>query len=664
MSRGRFGGRATRLLISAGLAAATLSAYAQVGALGFVNYDDPAYVSDNRQVEAGLTWEGLRWALVTTHAANWHPLTWVSHMTDVELFGLDAGAHHTVSLLLHLANVLLVFHVLWRMTGAPWPSALAAALFALHPLHVESVAWVAERKDVLSTLFWLLATWAWVRYTERPVLPRYATVGVLFALGLASKPMLVTLPLTLILLHGWPLERRLPGRWGIAGLLALSALSGSVTLLAQAAEGAVLPLAAIPLRPRLAQAAVGCVAYLGKAAWPAGLAIPYPYPELLPWWKVAGAGLALAALSIVAVTQAPRRPYLLAGWLWYLVTLVPVIGIVQVGGQAMADRYTYVPLIGIFVAVAWGARDAAAAGPLRRAGVLVACTIVLAAFLTLTVRQVAVWRDTETLFSHALRVTQRNYVARTYLGIALKERGEVEAAIEQLEEVLAMGAAFADAPHALARIYEERGDLERAAGYDRLALDIEPDHAGALVDLGRMLQEQGRLEQALAHYEHALGLRPDDAQLLTNAGVVLTLLGRPDEAVERLERAARLDDRDAQVWSNLGAAYVEQGRLDEAERRLDRALALDADHAPAWFNRGVAAQRAGKLDRATRAFERAARLDPRPARVHAALGDTWARRGNRLRALEEYETAWSLDPQQPGLREKLEVARRSAERPR
>ncbi len=646
----------------------TAAVYAGVRHHDFVNYDDPAYVTENEQVRRGLTWGGLRWALGATDAANWHPLTWLSHMVDVELFGLDPGPHHLVNLLFHLLNALLVFELLRRMTGAAWRSWFVAALFALHPLHVESVAWIAERKDVLSSFFGLLALLAYAHYVARPEPVRYAGVLLSFTLGLAAKPMLVTLPCLLLLLDVWPL-----GRWGERRaflqllleklpFLALALASGAITLFAQQAGGALVGLHAVPLPARAAHAAVAYVKYLWRTVWPSGLAVPYPYPTALPVWKVSGAVLLLLAISWLAVAQRRRRPYVLVGWSWYLVTLFPVIGIVQAGDQALADRYSYLPLLGIFITIAWGVPDLLGAWRPRRPALAAAATIVLVALAVRTSRQVPVWHDTISLFRNALRVTAGNYVAHTYLGAALKDAGDLDEALLELEAVQAMGVAFPDAPYTLGLIHEARGDGERAADSYRQALRIKPDHMGALLQLGTWLESHGRSEEARSHYRNALPWLPGHPPQYNNLGVLLTRLGRPHEALSPLERAVALEPEDVEAKNNLGVAHLDLGHVEEAATYFTTALALEPRHRLARYNLGVAFQSAGRLAEALSHFERALELDPRSAETFAALGDTRARMGEPELAREAFERALELNPEAPGVRDKLAIVIRHLER--
>jgi tetratricopeptide (TPR) repeat protein len=431
-------GRRLPLLLGAALAFLTLAAWLPALQNGFINLDDPYYVTTNPQVRPGITRGGLAWAMTAKVASNWHPLTMLSHILDCQLFGLDPAGHHATSLLLHLANALLLFEVLRRMTGAAGRSAAVAALFAVHPTHVESVAWVAERKDVLSALFWLLAMGAWARYARAPAIGRYLLVALLMILGLMAKPMVVTLPFALLLLDIWPLDRlRLGWRRLLIEklpLLALSAASSLITLRYQ--ETSLAPLDVVPWSLRAANALVSYVAYLGKIFLPRHLAVFYPIPLAIPAWKVAGAALLLAALTALAVWRARWEPWLLTGWLWFLGTLVPVIGLVQVGRQAMADRYTYIPSIGLFLAVVW---SVAWFWRSHRAALATVSAIVILALAAVTRVQIGYWSDSATLFRHALAVTgDDNYLAHIGLGKALMAEKDWNGAAEQFRAALAL----------------------------------------------------------------------------------------------------------------------------------------------------------------------------------------------------------------------------------
>jgi hypothetical protein len=556
--------RSTGSLVAVGLILACLVVAAFWPVLGhdFVGFDDETYVTGNRHVRGGVTASGVRWAWSTFHGSNWHPLTWMSHMLDWQLYGADATGHHLSALLLHVANAVLLFLLLERMTGSSVRSALVALLFGLHPQHVESVAWVAERKDVLSTFFWLLAIGAYLRYVRSPSPGRYAPVALATAAGLCAKPMLVTLPCTLLLLDYWPLRRLDPesrrGRaWGRlilekTPLVALAVASGVVTVLAQRSGGALVSLEHHALGVRAANAIVAYATYLWRTFWPSGLAVPYPHPGAdLPAWQLGGSILILAAVTFGVWRVRIHHPYLLFGWLWYAVTLVPVIGLVQVGAQAMADRYTYVPLVGIFVMVAWGIPSVA--GPLlsrrkaappaekeavRRDTGLLAITFLVVPLLTIaTWTQLEHWRDDRSLAARALSVTRDNAIAHNQMGLVLVRRGQAADAL----------------PH-----YHE-------------AIRISPGFAEAHNNLGGALVALDRIDDAVEAYGKALALEPDYPEALLNLGVTRVRQGRLDEAVARFEKAARLRPDYGKAHGNLAAAYFTLGDLDRARRELELA---------------------------------------------------------------------------------------------
>jgi len=465
------------------------------------HHDDNVYVTNNPHVKEGLTANGIAWAFGRSHGANWHPLTWISHQIDVECHGLEPRGHHLTSLVLHALNTVLLFFLLFRVTGAGLRGGFVAALFAVHPLHVESVAWVAERKDVLSAFFLLLAIFAYVGYTRRPGLMRYLAVALLFSLGLMAKPMVVTFPVGLLLLDYWPLRRFVPAM-GMGRLiaeklplLALSAASSVVTMIAQAEGGA---MRSLPLVQRVSNALVAYVTYIVKMIWPRGLAAQYPHPEgTLPWWQIIGAALCLIVMTLLAVRFGKRYRYLPAGWLWFLGTLVPVIGIVQVGHQAMADRYTYIPLIGLFVIVAWGAHDLAArAVPSRRARTVLLwslAALVLAGSSVAARVQVGYWKDGPTLFGHAIAVTEENYLAEHDLGMSLLLAGDVEGGIEHLERSIAIKPDFGVTYANLAMIHFYCGRPAEAWKNVHLARQYDCELAESFMsDLKALLPDPGR----------------------------------------------------------------------------------------------------------------------------------------------------------------------------
>lgn len=548
--------RSRQILACLALVAATLIAFGEVGQHRFIQFDDAYLLTENPAVQEGLSRQGIIWAFTTTRGGNWTPLTWFSHLLDVQIFGLAPGGHHLTNLLFHLANTLLLFFWLQRATGDLGPAFLAAALFAWHPLHVESVAWVAERKDVLSAFFWLLALWAYLKFGERPGRGRYGLLLLCFTLGLMSKPMVVTLPLVLLFLDYWPLGRWTPDAGSAKGLileklplLALAAVCGAATLYAQQEAGAVAPLEEIPVGSRVACALAAYAWYLWKMLWPTGLAVLYPHPlDTVPLWQALGAGLILAAVSVSAFWRSRRCPYLPVGWLWYLVTLAPVIGLIQVGSQAWADRYTYIPFIGLFIMAAWGARDLTAGLPRARVFRPLGAGIILTILLVLTFFQVRLWRDSVTLFEHTLRVTVDNPVIHHNLGVALAARGQEEEAARHFLEALRLDP---HNPRGQNRVGEEffaQGKIKEAEAKFRRAIKLRPDFAPAYNNLGRVYAHEGDLDRAMANFQKAVDLDPNLAAAYKNLGLAWAYRGEKQKAAAMLGKALEInpDDREAQ----------------------------------------------------------------------------------------------------------------------
>jgi tetratricopeptide (TPR) repeat protein len=548
------------LVLVLALALATVAAYWPVGRHDFVAYDDDRYVADNRHVRDGFSRAGLRWAATTYEGDNWHPVTWLSHMLDGQLFGRRAGGHHLTNLWLHVLNTALLFALLRRMTGSRWRSALVAALFALHPLHVESVAWVAERKDVLSTFFGLLALHAWAGWVARPGPARYGLVVLSFALALLSKPMLVTLPAVMLLLDAWPLGRLGAGpgaAWALVRekvpLFLLSIACAAVTVVAQHQAGAMRTLEEIGLGARLATAVVGWARYLVAMVWPVDLAVLYPHPGHWPAGAVAGAAALLALVSLLVAATWRRRPALAVGWLWYLGTLVPVIGLVQVGVQSHADRYTYLPLVGVFVMAAWSLGRVDVGRPRRRVVAAVGATALVATLLVLTRLQLRHWRDSRALFERAVRVTSGNAVAHSNLGVVLRNAGDIAGAVRHFEEAIRIDPRFAGAHANLAEAFAVQGRHAEAAKRYRAALHLDPDLAVARNGLAGALVREGRLEQAAAHLRAALRREPGWPDGHYNLGLVLAAQGRPEEAQAAYGRALALDPAHAAARAQLAA---------------------------------------------------------------------------------------------------------------
>jgi tetratricopeptide (TPR) repeat protein len=577
-------------LICLFLVIATLAVYMQVTGHEIGYYDDELYVTENRHVQGGLTIDSVVWAFTTTHASNWHPLTWLSHMLDCQVFGMNPGWHHLINVLFHLANTLLLFLVFRRMTAALWRSAVVAALFALHPLHVESVAWVAERKDVLSTFF---SMWSYVRYVEHPGPGRYVPVLLFFGLGLMAKPMLVALPFVLLLLDYWPLARfqigppsrndsdapRGPSVPRVVlekvPLFVVAMASSIVTFLAQQSGGTLGSFAVYPLDVRIANALVAYVGYLGKMIWPFQLAVLYPHPGTLPMWQVAMAASLLIAITLLAIRFLRERPYLAVGWLWYVGTLVPVSGLVQVGMQGMADRYTYVPLIGIFLMIAWGVPDVAARWRYGRIGLATISAALLAIMMATSWAQVRYWKNGTTLYEHALDVTVNNYLVYNNLG----------------------------------NIFLELGKSDEAIPYFRKALRIDPAFVLAHFNLGSALDAQGKFDEAVSHYVEAVRLDPEFAEARTNLAVVFIKRGKIDEAVRQLRQALRAKPELAKAHYNLGVAYRHRGDYREAQKEWERAIEIDPEDAKSLSNLGNIAAYSRSFDQAREYYSRAYEAD-------------------------------------------------------
>ena len=624
------------LLICAVIAVLTLIVYGQMIDHGFVSFDDDDYITDNPVVRRVLTLEGLVWAFASPHVYNWHPLTWLSHMADVQLFGLNAGGHHLMGLLLHTVNALLLFFVLRSMTGALWQSGLVAALFALHPLHVESVAWAAERKDLLSTLFWLLTLGFYLRYVKHPGIRRAWPVCLCYAAGLMTKQMAVTLPFVLLLMDYWPLgrlsptatphptgipdreavsverikksgkrpphtagkDKPIPLLWSRIGpliweklpLFVIAAGASAMIFLIQTQTGIVKSAVEFPFSARLGNALVTSVAYLFKTVYPLHLAIFYPHPgTTLPLWQAAGAALLLAAITVSVLCSA--KPYLAVGWFWYLGTLVPVVGLVQVGVQGMADRYTYVPLIGIFIMAAWGITDLAARWRSRNAVLAVAAAGALVALSILTWLQVGTWRNNITLYSHAVQVTAGNYWAEYNMGLALMAEDRDDEAFSHFQE----------------------------------AIRLQPGYADAYLNIGVIQAKQGRLDDATANFGRVLALRPRHREALLNLSLALIRQGKVVEAASRLGELRQVKPDDPEAWFLTGVLQGKGENPSAAESAYREAIHLRPDYAEAHTNLGILLARQGRLDGAIGHFREALRIMPdnREAKrnLDAALGE-------------------------------------------
>jgi tetratricopeptide (TPR) repeat protein len=636
--------------IYAALFLAIAAAYAQVYDFQFVNYDDQDYVTENLHVRDGLTASSAAWAFESTEYANWLPLARLSHMLDVQLYGLQSGPAHLTSVAIHALTTLLLFGLLFRITGDRWPSAFVAFIFGLHPLHVESVAWIAERKDVLCGFFYVLALWAYILWVQRPSPIRYAAILVAFVCGIMAKPMIVTLPFVLLLLDVWPLRRfsrktvleKVP-------LFALSAACAAIAYIVQQQGGAVNTLAEIPLTLRLENAAVAYVTYIVQFFWPTRLAVFYPFPSSIPAWEWIAALVTLTAITIAAL----RSPSVTVGWLWYLGTLVPVIGLVKIGLQSHADRYTYVPLIGLSIAVAWGAL--ALVRRFRWLTVPVAlwaCALSAATFI-----QASTWRNSTTLFEHALAVTDGNYIAENNLGVALRHAGRRADALAHFEEALRQWPQYPEAQSNIGEALLVAGRIDEALPHIQEALRLNPRLPEAHINLGSVRNKQGRPDLAEAEYRAALQSKPSSAEAHDGLGVVLAETNRPQEALPHALQATQLDPDDADSHYNLGRLYGLTGHPDQAIDQFRETVRLEPSNAEAHFNLGIAYAQKDQMKEAITEFQAAVHSNPAYAAAHFNLASALARQDRYDEAIAEFTEALRLNPSLPGAKEAIEYCR-------
>jgi tetratricopeptide (TPR) repeat protein len=660
-------------LVGLGLFVSVVAAFLPALRNGFVNLDDHLYVLENSHVIRGLTWGGFQWAFRNLEAGFWHPLTWLSILVDCQFYGLRAWGHHLTSVLLHATSTGVLFLALQRMTGATWRSAFVAALFGLHPLHVESVAWASERKDVLSGFFWMLSLWAYGHYVEetrlrsqRSVASRHRTIGhvsrfyllslAFFVCGLMSKPMTVTLPLMLLLLDWWPLGRMgyntacarrttIPALiWEKIPFLAVALIFGGITIYAEKRVGAIAAATAYPLGGRLQNALLAYASYLKQTLWPAGLAVFYPYPPGFPAGQVAGVGLLEVVISVLVLCRSRKRPYLAVGCIWYVVTLLPVIGLIQVGDFSRADRFTYLPLIGVFLVLSWGAYDltrrwrpqAVALGAMGLVAIVLCCA--------LTRQQLDHWKDTETLFRHALAVTKDNDFAHHSLGLALSKQGQMDEAIRQFQEALRPNPGYADAHDSLGTALAKQGQMDEAIHHIQEALRLDPNYAQAHNSLGWALAKRGQKDEAIRQFQEALRLKPDYVDAHDSLGTVLAEQGQMDEAIRQFQEALRLNPDYVEAHDSLGAVLAEHGQMDEAIRQFQEALRLNPYNAETHNNLAIALDGKGRLDEAIRHFQEALRLNPDYAQAHNNLGWALTKQGKLDEAIRHFQEALRCKP--------------------
>lgn len=589
------------VLICLFLVMATLIAYWQVRNHNFLSFDDYLYVLHNQYVNKGLSLESISWAFSFTDIAYWHPLTWLSHMLDCQLYGLNPSMHHTTSLIIHIINCLLLFLLFKGMTGAVWKSAFIAALFALHPINVESVAWVAERKNVLSTLFWILTLLTYHYYSLQPGFYRYLLIFFCFLMGLLSKPMLVTLPFVLLLFDYWPLERLLyssttnKNRYQKVSSLylileklpffLLAGVSIYISSLSAQHHGIIVSAESVSMKLRVANALVSYVKYIGKMIWPKNLAVFYPFPDTLPIWQILGAVLFLICISILVFRALRTKPYLAVGWLWYIGTLVPAIGLIQAGlWPAIANRFAYVPLIGLFIIIAWGVPDLVARWRYKKIVLAATATVLLLIFTAASRSQNRYWANDIALFKHSLDVTNDNDVAHQKLGEALAAQGKTDEAVRHYYEALRIKPDLVAAHLNLGVALREEGKINEAVEHFSMALRAEPDCAEAYYELGVTLEKQGNFDAAVKHYSEALRIKPEFVKGHNNLGIVLSHQKKDKEAIYHFEEALRIDSGYADAYYNLGIIYANQKNIEKAILHYKKALRFNPNMTHALYN--------------------------------------------------------------------------------
>jgi tetratricopeptide (TPR) repeat protein len=648
-------------LMATVLVLVTVALYWPALQCGFVDYDDNVYVTENPHVENGLTWAGVKWAFYNTQqAAYWAPMMWLSHELACQFFGLNPWGHHLINVLLHAANVVLVFFLLRQLTGATWRSFLVAALFGWHPLRVESVAWVTERKDVLSAFFGLLSLLFYVRYAQnkktlnsQPSTLNYVLTLLFYALGLMSKAMLVTWPFVMLLLDWWPLKRFTihDSRFTIWPLLrekipffGLAAAASVVTYLVQKNGGAVMSMATLPFGVRLENALISYCRYLGKLFWPVNLAIFYPHPVYWPMEQVLLAGGLLLGITVWCVVVRRQYPFMLMGWLWFVGTLVPVIQLVQSGNQMMADRFSYIPSLGVTILIIWGVCELIRQWRYQTMVLSLAGCATVSFCLVLTWQQINYWKDDETIFRHALAATKNSYVAHYGLGFILNKRGHTDEAIAQYLETIRLEPNYANGHYSLGNTLNTKGQTDAAISQFQEAIRLKPDWAEAHYSLGNALNTKDRTDAAISQFQEAIRLKPDWAEAHNNLGNILLKKGRLDEAISQYQEAVRLKPDYAEVCYNLGTALVTKGRIDEAISQFREAVRLKPDWAEAHRSFGTALGMKAQTNEAINQFQTALRLKSDDAEAHFGLGTALSAKGQNDDAIFQFQEAIRLKP--------------------
>jgi Flp pilus assembly protein TadD len=671
--------------IAAAIVVATLAVYWQVHDFEFLSYGDNVDVTENPYVSRGVTRDGIVAAFTKPQGGGWSPVATLTHMIDVDIFGLDPGPPHFINVIFHCSNTIVLFFLLFSMTRARWPSAFVAALFALHPLHVESVAWLSGRKDVLSMHFMLMTLRFYLRHVEKPTWKTSILVVVHFLAALLSKPMVVTLPVLLLLLDFWPL-RRLAGTSPVLAekrraamrlvrekipLLVCSAVVTAITVAAQRSGNPARTFETYSWYERVGNALVSYPAYIWATIWPANLAPHYPLPSALPVWMVLGAAVLLALITIAAVLRMRTSPYLLTGWGWWLVSLLPVIGLIPIGNFARADRFTYIPHIGLFIIFAWGLEELTRRLPQRKS-VLVACAIVLfASMIAATFRQVSHWRDGIALFEHALAVSPESPVVLNSLGSELMRRagapdaqpGDLESAEQHLREAVKLAPAYGDAHNNLGIALLLQGKRDEAAAQFERALEINPDDANALVNVANALLEQGDTGEAIIKYRRAIEVMPANVDARNNLGIALAQQGSLDEAVDEYRTAVALQPNDASLRASLANGLLRLGKIPEAATQALEGVKLDPENPYALYNLGVAQYTMRRTEEAIVSLRAAVDLEPDFLDAHLTLAEALADKGETEAATHHLQEMLRINPGDSRALEGLEFLQDTAEQP-
>jgi len=643
--------------------------YWQVSSFEFINFDDQMYVTDNQYVTRGLTTENLKWAFsLSTYENYWHPLTWLSHMIDCELFGMNSGMHHMTNVIIHIINSILLFLTLAYFTGSRGKSAIVGIFFAIHPINVDSVAWVAARKNVLSTMFWMLSMLAYGYYAKKPDIKKYVLLMLLFTLGLLTKPMLVTLPCALLLLDYWPLRRFEKGVFHISHeeqttfsatstyrlileKVPLFVLSGAIIFISNTTLqnlSQMVPTAIVPMPLRIKNALVSYINYLYKTFWPFDLSIFYPFPNYIPFWQALIAGTAIIFISVIAIYFCRKLPFFITGWCWFLGTLVPGIGIVQNGRwPALADRWAYIPLIGVFVAVVWGFEKILIKKRLLNLSTIFLSGIIIFALTTISWVQTGHWKNSISLFSHALEVDPQNEVAHYNLGTALSQAGLTDRAIVHLTAALEINPKNFRAFNNLGNILVKRGKLTEAASHYVNALKIRPDNIEALNNLANVMIKTGQTEKAITYYLKILKINQNNAETHNNLGLAYAGIKRFEKATDHVNKALALNPARKQFKENLLKIKRVKKKLYKKEFELKKQIQIDPNNEELLYELGVFYQKQKKDDQALSQFQKALSVNPKSIKALSKIATIYAVKKKYNKSIDYFKTIIDIEPGNP-----------------